>query len=484
MQVAHQVFQGLVKWQMNGAGDMVAAPDIAESWTTTDSQTWVFTLKKGVTFQAPVHRLVTAQDFVDSWNRVTDPKNRSYVSYILAPIEGCDDSGYQVDPKNGLSGARAIDDHTLEVKLRYPFAEFPMILGHTVAAVTPVDYIKKVGAKAYGAKPVGTGPYVVKSWRRRRSIRLAKNLDYWDADNAGWVGKIDMPVIAEASTSWREFQKGKLDCSRVPSGQTKVAETLPQVVSGQWTATSWPDPAVGFIGINMRDKALGEDPQLRQALSEAANAQAVIGEAGEGVPLQASGYVPAGIAGHRDGQTPYSYDLGAAAALVQGLGWTPRLVYWYGTGEHGDAMAGILTAGWKSAGIAVEPSGFEGPALYDRLSRADSGSGSQLFATGYIANYPSMYDFLYPLFDSAQSSTGSFTGYSNAAVDALLVQARGTLDAQQRSNLYAQAEKLVLADMPAIPLYYFRTFLVTDNRIGGFVRDPMGFVDMWKVWVK
>jgi len=484
MQVAHQVFEGLVKWAMNDAGDMVAVPGIAQSWETTDAQTWTFHLKKGVTFQPPVSREVTAQDFVDSWNRVTDPKNQSYVSYILAPIEGCDDGGYQVDPKKGLSGVRAIDAYTLEVKLRYPFAELPMVLGHTVAAVTPVEYIKRIGKKAYGKRPVGTGPYMVESWKAQRSVQLTKSPSYWDVNNAGWVDRVSMPIITETSAMWLAFQKGDLDCSRVPPGQVKLAETLPQVGSGEWTAKSWPSPAVGFIGINMLDKALGGDLPLRQALSEAADAQGVINGAGEGVPLAATGYVPAGIAGHRDGQNPYAYDLGAATAIVQGLGVTPRLAYWYATGERDKEMAGILRAGWKTAGIDVELSDFEGPALFDRLSRADSGSGAELFAVGYIANYPSMGDFLYPLFSSDQSRSGSFTGYSNAAVDELLVQARGTQDAQQRYNLYAQAEKLILADMPAIPLYFFRDFLVTNNRIGGFVRDPMGFVDMWDVWVK
>jgi oligopeptide transport system substrate-binding protein len=484
MQVAHQVFEGLVKWQMNDAGVMVAVPDIAESWETTDTQTWTFTLKKGVTFQPPVSREVTAQDFVDSWNRVTDPKNQSLVSYILAPIEGCDDAGYQVEPEVGLSGVRAIDASTLEVRLRYPFADLPMILGHTVAAVTPVEYIERVGEKKYGQRPVGTGPYVVKSWQERRSVQLARSPGYWDADNVGWVDKISMPIIADTDAMWLEFQKGDLDCSRVPPGQVKVAEALPEVASGEWTAMAWPSPAVGFIGINMLDEALGDDLQLRRALSQAADAQAVCSEAGEGVPLQASGYVPAGIAGHRDAQNPYPYDLDQATAIVTGLGGTPRLDYWYITSSRGKEMAEILRTGWTSAGIDVEPSDFEGPVLFDRLSRAGSGSGAELFAMGYIANYPSMGDFLYPLFYSEQSSSGSFTGYSNAAVDELLLQARGTQDAQQRYNLYAQAEKLILADMPAIPLYYFRDFLVTNNRIGGFVRDPMGFVDMWDVWVK
>ena len=83
-------------------------------------------------------------------------------------IEGCDDRGYQIDPAQGLTGVTAIDDQTLQVTLRYPFADFPATLGHPVAAVTPVEYIDKVGAKAFAKKPVGTGPYVVKSWKRRQ----------------------------------------------------------------------------------------------------------------------------------------------------------------------------------------------------------------------------------------------------------------------------------------------------------------------------
>ena len=101
LQVAHQVFQGLTKWVRDDDGVLVTEPDIAATWDSADGQTWVFHLKQGVTFQAPVGRPVTAQDFVDSWTRVTDPENQSYVAYILAPIEGCDDRGYQTDPVAG-----------------------------------------------------------------------------------------------------------------------------------------------------------------------------------------------------------------------------------------------------------------------------------------------------------------------------------------------------------------------------------------------
>ncbi len=92
--------------------------------------------------------------------------------------------------------------------------------------------------------------------------------------------------------------------------------------------------------------------------------------------------------------------------------------------------------------------------------------------------------FLYPLFQSDQSRTGSYTFYSNPGVDDLLQKARATTDAQQRHNLYAQAEKLILADMPAAPLYSTRYFRVAARRVHGFTVDPMGTTDMRAVWLE
>ncbi|MEZ5125631.1 MAG: ABC transporter substrate-binding protein [Thermoleophilia bacterium] len=484
MQVAHQVFQGLAKYQMNDDGEMVAVPDIAEKWETTDSQTWTFTLKHGVMFQAPVSREVTAQDFVDSWNRVTDPANQSYVSYILAPIEGCDDGGYQVDTKAGLTGVKAIDDYTLEVKLRYPFAEFPQTLGHTVAAATPVEYIEEVGAKEYARKPVGTGPYMVESWKNNQSVELVKNPDYWDTENAGWVDSIHMPIILERSTSWLEFQKGTIDYTTVPPGQVAAAEANPKVKSGEWSATRWPSLAIYFIGMNMTDPVLGENLELRKALTMSADAQNVINIVNEGVSIPATGFVPEGVPGYVADQSPYSYNPDEAKSIVDGLGDVPTLEYWYNTDEAHQKIAEVLQAGWKTAGIDVKLNNFEWGAFLDKLSKGNKDSGSQLFRMGWIADYPSMDNFLYPLFQSDQARTGSYTFYSNAEVDDLLIQARSAVDDETRHDLYAQAEKLILTDAPAIPLYYYRDFRVTNNRIGGFVHNPMGFTDMWDVWVK
>ena len=484
MQVAHQVFEGLVKYQMNDKGEMEAVANIAERWETTDSQTWTFYLKKGVMFSAPVSREVVAQDFVNGWNYVTDPKNQSYVSYILAPLEGCDDGGYQVDPKAGLTGVKAIDDYTLEVKLRYPFSEFYMTLGHTVASAWPLEYAKEIGKKAFSQKPVGTGQYMVESWKNNQAIELVKNPDYWNKDAAGYVDNISMPIIPESQTVWLEFQKGSLDYSVVPPGQVAAAEANPKVKSGEWSAKAWPNLAVYFIGMNMTDKTLGTNLELRKAISMSTDATNVINIVNEGVSLPATGYVPEGIPGYMADQNPYMYDPEAAKTIIAGLGTVPALNYWYNTDEGHQKIGEVLQAGWQTAGLDVKLSNFEWGTFLDKLSKGNAGSGSQLFRMGWIGDYPSMDNFLYPLFQSSQARTGSYTFYSNTQVDDLIQQARSTVDAQQRYNLYAQAEKLILTDMPASPLYYYRDFRVTNNRIGGFIHNPMGFTDMWTVWVK
>ncbi|HMK91696.1 MAG TPA: ABC transporter substrate-binding protein, partial [Thermoleophilia bacterium] len=270
LQVAHQVFEGLTRWELDG-GVLVTRPGIASSWESKDAQTWIFHLRQGVTFQPPVSRPVTAQDFVDSWTRVTDPDNQSYVAYILAPIEGCDDRGFQTDPAKGLTGVKALDDHTLQVTLRYPFADFPATLGHPVAAVTPVDYIERVGAKAFARRPVGTGPYMVRSWKHGQRILLTRSPSYWDKQRAGYVDTLDLAIYDDVDGMWSAFKAGDLDCSQVPTPDVPVVQNGAEVASGKWAAGSWPAAALYYVGINMTDATLGGNLGLRKALSMSAD---------------------------------------------------------------------------------------------------------------------------------------------------------------------------------------------------------------------
>ena len=490
-QVAHNTLEGLVAYEQDDSGGMQAVPKIAESWEpNADATVWTFHLKKGVMFQAPVSREVVAQDFVDSWNRATDPANGSYTSYVLAPIKGADDGGYW-DSKDGLTGVKAIDDYTLEVTLRYPFAEFVQTLGHPVASVTPVDYINEVGAKAFNRKPVGTGPFMVSEWKNNRFIRLVKNPNYWDKENAPYLDEVYMPIIPESSTQWLEFQKGTVDYCVVPPGQVSVAENMPKTKSGEWTAKKWPSLSTAFVGFNMNNPTVGASAgeagkAIRVALWQSTDSQNGINVVGEGVPLPATGINPVGIPGYEPNLAPYSYDPEAAKTAVAAMGSVPSLRYWYNTDEGHQKWAEVLQAGWKAAGFTdITLSNYEWGTYLDKLAKSEKGdaSSAQLFRMGWIADYPSLDNFLYPLFHSSQSAT-MYTFYKNPAFDKLVVQARQTTDETQRRNLYHEAEKLMLTDAPIIPLYFYRDFRMNNNRLGGFVHDPMAQTHFWKMWVK
>ncbi|NLG65687.1 MAG: ABC transporter substrate-binding protein [Actinobacteria bacterium] len=479
MQVAHQVFQGLAAYELQPDGALLARPALAESWTVDASATvFTFHLRRGVRFQPPVAREVTAADVARSWDRITDARRPAPLARILAPIRGLDERGKQTDEQAGLAGVAVLDRYTLRVTLRYPFAEFPQTLGHPVAAVTPVDYIAHVGEAAYARAPVGTGPYRVQSWRKGEGIQLVAVSEYWNKSERPQLDRISMPVIADTADRWRRFAAGELDIIRVSPGWRRDAATRRHVGRGEWLVQAWPRLSVRLIGIRMTDGELGGASgeaglARRRALALATDADAVAAALHD-VPLAGTGVVPPGVPGFRDAQTPYDYDPPAAIRLLEETGH-PKLQVSFADEESTESsvIAATLARSWREVGIVArrkQPAGLPSPPATD---------DSPLFALSWTADYPSMDAFLSPLFHSGGHSG---TQYHSETVDGLLYQARATLDDVQRQNFYAQAEKTILADAACIPLCFERDLWVNSTRIASQVVDPLGFIDMWKLY--
>lgn len=489
--VNHQVFQGLVRWETGEDGVVRGVPCLAESWSVNDDATvWTFHLRKGVNFQPPVSREVTAQDVVADWDYLVDPANESAVSYVLRDVKGTGGSGYAT---KGLSGVVALDRYTVQVSLKHPFADFPLLMGNAATGIWPVDYMKKVSPEAFRLKPVGTGPYMVDRWVRGEYVDLVKNPGYWDTANAGYVDKIHMPIMDEP-TQWQEFQKGALDIAYVPGDQIDAAKEAAKAKDGSWTARTWPVLATIFVGINEKSARLGGDGNLprRQALSYATDRDAVMALDADvwAPPAEASpatGIVPDGILHADAGGLAYPADLAKAKELVQQISPLPSFLY-LSWGVVPQATHGLsvldppLLSGWRAAGLDVARKGYEWNTY---IHKASTGTEGDLFLTGWIADYPSPDNFLFQLFHSGYSGTESlWTYYDSAEVDRLLDEARATLDEATRLALYARAEKMILADAPVIPLYFCGCVCVTNDRVQDQAVDPLMNVDAWKVWVK
>jgi oligopeptide transport system substrate-binding protein len=495
-QVNHQVFQGLYMLQLQPDGTTTkAVPDLAEKTeVNADATVFTFTIKKGVMFGPPVNREVTAQDFVDSWNYNADAKNQSATTYIIAPIKGIDpNTGYA--GKGGLTGVKALDKYTLQVTLQYAFADFPATVVHPITQVFPVDYANKIGRKAFFNKPVGSGPYMVENWKHNQLITLVKNPSYWNKSTtgntatAGYFDTINMPIYTDTNTEWLAFQKGTLDYSTLPTGNFRAAQNNPSTKDGTWTVKAYPSTSVYFISVEMNKPTLGGSKNLpiRAALNYAADRQAVSQIVNEGISIPSDGIVPVTIPGYVPGLNPYPYDPAKAQPELDKFtaagGTIPKNIpYWFNSGAGHDKIAQALIAGWQKAmpSLTFKLNGIETNSYW---TQASQGKAPALLRMGWIADYPSIDNFIY-LFTTSGGKYGSYSFYSNPQVDKLFQQARGTVDEAQRYNLYNEAQKLILTDAPCVPVYTYRDARATNNRIAGFNYSSFATINMWQMWIK
>ena len=292
-----------------------------------------------------------------------------------------------------------------------------------------------------------------------------------------------MPIYqgeSGSSTEWLDFQAGKLDYSMVPPGSVASSQKAAASSGGKWTAKKYPSLAIYFIGINQKSPVVGgaKNLPLRQALYYSTNAQAIINVVNEGVGLPATGYIPLGIPGYVANQSPYNYDVAKAQALMKQVGTVPTLNYWFNTDPGHEKIAEALQSGWQAIGMKLNLQNFEWGTF---LSKLQSGS-QELFRMGWIADYPSMDDFLYPLFQSQQSRTRELHVLRQPAVRR--PSPAGALDPRRHA-----APCTVRAGRedgphrhPGHPAVLLPGLPGDQQPHRGLQFNAMGLCDMWKVW--
>ena len=473
-QVAHQILEGLVRYEEQRDGSLKTVPCLAESWTSNANATvWTFRLRRGVTFQAPVDREVTASDVVASFAYLADPANASPLAWQVGLIRGTDSAGYS---RRGRLGVEALDRYTVRFTLKSAHAEFAATLGAQGLAVWPVDYMRKVGADAFARRPVGTGPYRFGRRVEGRWLSLERNTRWWDKSGGPYVDALRFEVLNSPQAQVLAFQKGTIDYTSVQQDQVRTAKTLPQVKNGQWQARAWPLLGVNYLCFNMKDPVVGGTSglRLRQALAYGCDREALIEGPGDEAWRLPAGLLAPGVPGWRTVPFPYRYDPARAAALYEQAG-SPVVRLWILDSRKDLEVARTLKAGYAKAGIAVKIQSYSWDDFAARASEAD---GDQTFRLGWIGVFPGQSDWLPGLLFQ------EFTFYSDAGVDALLARAVGTVDERTRLGLYAEAQQEIVADVPVIPLYVYTEFSLVNNRIAGFVLTPLGVADLWKIWVR
>jgi ABC-type oligopeptide transport system substrate-binding subunit len=446
-------------------------PGLAEEWVINDEGTQItFTLKDGITFSDGTP--ITADDFVYSWKRLIDPREAAGYSYVLADVVGGEEllgvdtetaTDAEIDELLDNLGVSAPDEATFVVDLARPASYFVYIA--TLWVTVPQKEGSTFGeAEGY----VGSGPMKLVEWEHQSRIVLEKN-ENWTAGPEATVDRMDMSMIQDPAAVLAAYEADELDTALVPSAETSRIQGDPvlstEVLQGDVLS-------IYYFGFDMADPdgPFAQSELLRHAFNKAVDRETLIATAFAGIGTPAHSLVPPGMPGHQDTEY-YPLDPEGAGAdfdqAMSDLGIDPAtlaLEVGFNTdSDHEDKVA-FLQEQWRQAfGIDVTPVGLEWGAYLERLNT----DPFDIFRLGWGADYPHPNNFLTDLVSC--SSSNNNMQYCNEEVDALLQEAATVATLDEQVPLYNEAQELVMADAPVIPLRFGASFTLVKPYVQNLV---------------
>ncbi|HLQ80801.1 MAG TPA: ABC transporter substrate-binding protein [Brachybacterium sp.] len=454
------VFSGLVYYTAEGKVEN----EVAESIETEDSQSWTIKIREGLTFSdgSPL----TAQSFVDAWNFGANTANAQKSQSFFQPIEGFDEvSADDATEDLTLSGLEVVDDTTFTVKLVSAQADFSSRLGYSAYSPLPDSAYEDIDG--FGEKPVGNGPYMVDSWAHDSEIVLVPNPEY-DGPRVAQNAGITFVIYAEDETLYNDMLSGNVDVSDIIP--TSALSTFEDELGER--AVNAPGAVFQSFTIPQDDPDFsGEAGKLRrQALSYAIDRKAICDSLFFGTRSPATDFAVPVIDGGGATDIPGSEVLEFDEAKAKEL-WEkaeemepfkgPFTLAYNADSPHKDWVEAVCNSLKNTLGIEATPNPF--PAFGEFRQQITARTMEGAFRSGWQADYPSVYNFLGPLYSSAAADgKGSNDGdYKNPEFDELLKEGLAASDIDAANEKFHAAEAILMEDLPAIPLWY-------QNTMGGF----------------
>ena len=446
--------------------------DLAESWEVSEDKT-TYTLKLRQDAKWTNGEPVTANDFVYAWRLVCSQETASPYGFIIFDnlVNGNEVFSGELPPEE--LGVKALDDYTLEVKFENPI---PYALHlFSFATFLPVNQkaYEEIGAAAYAKdadKIVTNGAYVIEDWLHDDHVTLAKNPDYYDADDMA-IEKVKFLMMKDTNTRMNAFKAGEVDSINL-SG-----EQIEQLKAEGVEIKSYVDNGNWFLQYNTESKGLN-NAKIRRALGVAIDLNSLCENVRRDGSVPAGGVVPTGIAG-ADGQkftdvrgNIIEYNVEEAKKLFnEGLaeeGLTAdalKLTLIVDDTSAAQKEAAFYQEQWKTAlGLQVEitPMPFKA-----RLAAMQDGNFDIAFR-GWSPDYNDPMTYL----DMFTTTNGNNYGkYSSEKYDTLIADAMKETDPVKRQEMLVECEKILCnEDAPIFPLYYSTKPYVVSAKLKGATR--------------
>jgi ABC-type transport system substrate-binding protein len=441
---------------------------------TDQGRTYRVTVKPGIHFaDDPVFkghkRELTALDYAYSLRRFLDPKNRSPYAFLF----------------EGISGIETPDRYSLVIRLKQPDFNFSHVLAFSLSGAVAREAIEHYGDES-AAKPVGSGPFRLKSYTRSSKIVLEANPGYREVTRDGGrlprIGGVEISIMEETQSRWLAFQRGDTDIEYqlaevAPTFITADGQLKPEFAKRGIKLERSVDPEIIYLYFNMQDKTVGglskEKIALRRAIAMAYKVEDQIRIIRKGQSIRAQYPIPPGVAGHDpEYRSSIGHDPRAANALLDRFGYRKgpdgfrrlpngdALVIRYSStpSERDRQFDELMKRSLDSIGVRLEIHKDRFP----ELIKLENQCRLMMRGAAWIADYPDGDNFMQLLY-------GPNTGQSNNACyrspeyDKRYQRSRLLPDGAERNKLYREMARIMETDT---------VWMLTDSRYRNVLMQP------------
>lgn len=468
--VEHVLFDPLVRYDWKAKKLL---PFACEKWEVSeDAKTFTFTLKKATFHNGDP---VDAASFKRGWQRTADPNMATpgEIGYHISAVVGYDE--FVEGKASEITGLTCPDERTFKVELQYPMADFLAICAHP--GLVPVPEAALKDPAGFLLAPIGNGPFMMDGkWEPDQYINI-KRYDNYYGDKAT-LDAVNFSIQKDPQTAYREFEAGNIDFTAALSGRTKEAVSKFGKSEDGYTATPGKQTILGataavyYLIFNM-EHPVTKNPDVRHAISLAINRKAIIDSLFEGNRQAADCVFPPIIDSDKSNAWEYAqYDPARAKQIVneKGLAGTKIELSYNAGGGHEDIFT-LIQADLEAAGFTVVQKTQEWAAYLKSLTAGDFMVGR----LGWIADYPTMDNFLYPNFFSTADNNRS--RYNNPDMDQALLKARSIVDADERAVAMRRINGVIGEDLPIAPIMFYAHNKVASDKVKSFYFDPQDHGD-------
>ena len=469
-EVPFNIFDRLVDVEVGTDGNSKIVPSLAESWDISDDGLeYTFHLRQGVKFHNGND--FTAEDVAYTFHRMLTVEGGVNTEFI-DQIKGADE--LLAGETDTLEGVEVVDDYTIKVTLKEPFAGFLASISSPGVSIYDSEATEAAGDQ-FGMDPavtVGTGPFEFSSWSFNNQLVLTRNEDYWKG--ASGLPGVVIKIIPDTETQSMMFESGELDIldlDYAADSADRFTETYPdQIVQG---------PRVGIVYFTMNfNKEPFQDVRVRKAVQMSIDRQAILDALYGGRGQVEQGIFPHGLIGFNPDQEEIKYDPEAAKALLAEAGYADGFdMEIAADSSASDTMTmalEIVSDQLAEVGIRAEIKNYDESTWLETRKSGELGS----FMSTWSADYNDPDNFIYTFFGNEEKTRIRSINYPDTEVMERVAKARTLVNEDERLAEYkALEEKLIHEDAAWVPMFSRLHLFAVSKRVQGFAPLWSGLSD-------